>query len=386
MIRLDSHLQKLQAFLNVAVTTSQPTSVVCYTDKENEAQKKFFIESVTCSLNSTTPVDICPAPDKAVVREIDSVHIRNNDTADGTITVRISNNGTSYELIKVIVKSGETLVYTRSEGWKVITQYGNVSAVFGYIDFSADTYPSAAQRIKWNDTDGTLDVGLKGGVVNLSVGLGQLALAKEASNGGITKGKAYYFSSSNGSNKLVAKAIASNMAQTELIIGVAAESSSGGTKAFICTFGLVRDIDTNHLTEGGLVYLSAATAGDLTATMPSAPNFVARIGYCIRKSATVGAIFVDVNAGTHLEYLHDVKLSSLADKQYLRYNGTSTLWENTSGGEFSTLKVDGALEIKDGMTAPTATANIAKIYVDSADGDLKVIFADGTVKTIVTDT
>jgi hypothetical protein len=44
------------------------------------------------------------------------------------------------------------------------------------------------------------------------------------------------------------------------------------------------------------------------------------------------------------------------------------------------------LWITDGITAPTATAGRAKIYVDTADGDLKVIFADGTIKTIVTDT
>ena len=40
----------------------------------------------------------------------------------------------------------------------------------------------------------------------------------------------------------------------------------------------------------------------------------------------------------------------------------------------------------DGVTAPGATAGYAKIYVDTADGDLKVIFGDGTIKTIATDT
>ncbi len=44
------------------------------------------------------------------------------------------------------------------------------------------------------------------------------------------------------------------------------------------------------------------------------------------------------------------------------------------------------LGIDDGITAPTAVAGVAQLYVDVADGDLKVIFADGTVKTIVTDT
>lgn len=35
---------------------------------------------------------------------------------------------------------------------------------------------------------------------------------------------------------------------------------------------------------------------------------------------------------------------------------------------------------------PSATTEKAHIYVDDSDGDLKVIFADGTVKTIVVDT
>ncbi|MBL8551336.1 MAG: DUF2793 domain-containing protein [Hyphomonadaceae bacterium] len=44
------------------------------------------------------------------------------------------------------------------------------------------------------------------------------------------------------------------------------------------------------------------------------------------------------------------------------------------------------IEIADGKTAPSATSGLAKIYVDTADGDLKVIFGDGTIKTIVVDT
>lgn len=42
--------------------------------------------------------------------------------------------------------------------------------------------------------------------------------------------------------------------------------------------------------------------------------------------------------------------------------------------------------LTDGVTAPSATVGFAKLFVDTADGDLKVIFGDGTTKTIVTDT
>ena len=60
----------------------------------------------------------------------------------------------------------------------------------------------------------------------------------------------------------------------------------------------------------------------------------------------------------------------------------------TNLGVITGLRVrsDNELALKDGMTAPTASAGYAKIYVDSADGDLKIIFADSTVKTIVVDT
>ncbi len=40
----------------------------------------------------------------------------------------------------------------------------------------------------------------------------------------------------------------------------------------------------------------------------------------------------------------------------------------------------------DAVTAPSTLAGHAQIYVDSADGDLKVKFGDGTVKTLATDT
>jgi hypothetical protein len=42
--------------------------------------------------------------------------------------------------------------------------------------------------------------------------------------------------------------------------------------------------------------------------------------------------------------------------------------------------------LTDGVTAPSTVSGRAQIYVDTADGDLKVKFGDGTVKTIVVDT
>lgn len=50
------------------------------------------------------------------------------------------------------------------------------------------------------------------------------------------------------------------------------------------------------------------------------------------------------------------------------------------------LRVGGALSVTDGITAPGTLSGQAIVYVDSADGDLKVKFGDGVVKTLATDT
>ena len=42
--------------------------------------------------------------------------------------------------------------------------------------------------------------------------------------------------------------------------------------------------------------------------------------------------------------------------------------------------------LTDGVSAPATNTGFASIYVDNADGDLKIKFGDGTVKTISTDT
>jgi len=47
---------------------------------------------------------------------------------------------------------------------------------------------------------------------------------------------------------------------------------------------------------------------------------------------------------------------------------------------------DGGVSLRDGITAPATLTGWALLYVDSADGDLKIKFGDGTVKTIVVDT
>jgi hypothetical protein len=76
---------------------------------------------------------------------------------------------------------------------------------------------------------------------------------------------------------------------------------------------------------------------------------------------------------------------------YMAFNRANDLFEFVAAGGFA-LKIDALgsrdasrLALTDGVSAPSVLTGNAQIYVDSADGDLKCIFSDGTIKTIVVD-
>ena len=57
--------------------------------------------------------------------------------------------------------------------------------------------------------------------------------------------------------------------------------------------------------------------------------------------------------------------------------------ESLESAEYNRVNV---LYLTDGVTAPGTASGWALLYVDTADGDLKVKFGDGTVTTIAADT
>lgn len=183
-------------------------------------------------------------------------------------------------------------------------------------------------ELAWNDTDGTLNLGLKGGNVTLQIGQELVQLVKDSANGGITNGAAYYLTGSDGSNVTVTKAQANTEATSSKTFGIATESSSGGAKAFLTTFGMVRDIDTSALTEGAIVWLSPTVAGGLTTTKPSAPNHAVMLGLCVKSHAVNGMVFVAVNNGLELEELHDVAITSVQNNDLIAYDSATSLWKN----------------------------------------------------------
>jgi len=184
---------------------------------------------------------------------------------------------------------------------------------------------SAVGKLKWNDTDGTLDLGLKGGNVTLQMGQEQVLRVLNKTGSTISDGSVVYLSGSQGNRITVALADADAESTADRTIGIATESISNNQEGFVTTFGLVRDIDTSAWTEGSELYVSS-TAGQLTSTPPVAPKHSISIGLVTKQHVTQGSIFVRVHVGTHLDELHDTVVTSPVIRDVLQYEGA--VWRN----------------------------------------------------------
>jgi len=88
----------------------------------------------------------------------------------------------------------------------------------------------------------------------------------------ILKGQAVYLSGAQGNRPAVKLGIASS-ASAHDIIGIVYDDIAAHQDGWIITQGLIEGIDTRPYIEGAYIYLSAASAGYLTASAPSYPNY-----------------------------------------------------------------------------------------------------------------
>lgn len=205
-----------------------------------------------------------------------------------------------------------------------------------YADFNTSASDTIqVGRLRWNDVDGTLDLGLKGGVVVLQLGQEQLIRVLNKTGSTIPNGTCVYISGAQGNRVTVAVSDYSSESSSSRTVGLTTESIANNQEGFCTISGLVRDFDTSAFTEGSTVYLGAS--GALTSTKPVAPLHMCIMGYVARSHATNGVIFVNIQNGFELDELHDVAISSPSIGQFLQYDGSK--WIN------STLRSDRAVYI-----------------------------------------
>ena len=244
-------------------------------------------------------------------------------------------------------------------GTKHVTTAGVGTVNLEAIQFDiTQTGSTAVGEIAWNTDTGTLELGLNANV-NLELGEQNYFQVKAAES--ISKGDVLYASGAVGSSSKVevSKYIANNTIEEQRIIGLAAQDMALNDFGFAISFGTLRGLQTDgqNLTTpetwvlGDILYASAAVAGELTRTRPSAPNQAVPIAFVTSVNSSAGSIVVRAyELGLHLEQIHDVEITSVADNDILQWNASASRWENATNVDFA------------GTVSLVGTANELRFY------------------------
>jgi hypothetical protein len=157
---------------------------------------------------------------------------------------------------------------------------------------TAPVIPTYAEgNMYWDETDKTLVIQQGVDDVALQVGQEMYIRVRNATGSTITDGQVVYISSQTGNrpNVILAKA---DSTTTSEFIGIATHDIEDNSDGLIAVFGNVRGIDTSAFSAGDDLYLSAATAGALTATPPASPNLVIKVGRVLVSNVATGEILV----------------------------------------------------------------------------------------------
>jgi hypothetical protein len=204
------------------------------------------------------------------------------------------------------------------------------------VDFDVNNGASSQEgRLKWNSTDGTLEVGMPGGDVNLQIGQEMLFRAKNNTGSPILNGMAVRISGATAGNPNIGLSDF-NVPAIAGSVGLATEDISDSQFGFVTSFGYVRDLNTTGYAAGDRLY--AAASGLLTNVAPTGDARMIFIGVCISSHATQGMVWVSPINVSHLGELGSVTLTSPQDNDVLAYNNANSIWVNQAGisGDYAT--------------------------------------------------
>ena len=247
----------------------------------------------------------------------------------------------------------------------------------GYMDFNLlNGIAQAEGRLVWNDDDGTLNLGMPGGEVNLQIGQEMMFRGRNESGGNITNGQAVRITGGVGGppRPKIGLADADDPAAAGSV-GLATEDINNNTSGYVTTSGLVRGLNTLAFSVGDRLYVSN-TAGGLTATPPTGTERIIFIGIVIVDSVDEGVIWVNPINVSYLDELSGITIASVADNDLLAYDSGSGIWINQDPVEAG---FDSIYLRRDGTTPLTGNWSAGAFDVDF---DTDVLVVDSTADRV----
>jgi hypothetical protein len=246
------------------------------------------------------------------------------------------------DTVATLIQNGTGITWAYNDSLRTLTPTitiatadGGVQGDFLQLNVNANE-ASAVGKLKWNTADGTMDIGLMGGNVVLQVGQEQVARVLNNSGSILTEAgyQAVKIASAQGQRLAVNLAQANNEANSKDTLGLVTENIANNQEGFVTTSGLVRQIDTTGdiqsevWVDGDTLYLSPSIPGGVTKVKPLAPNQTVIVGFVVYAHKNNGKIFVKVDNGYEISELHDVRITSVANNNVLKYNSSLAVWEN----------------------------------------------------------
>jgi hypothetical protein len=190
------------------------------------------------------------------------------------------------------------------------------------------------------DTSGNLSVGVSANGITYMAGTNGItnigntdtatvvkAYVTNAEAVTITKGQVVYIFGASGDRASVKLAKNTSDTFSSKTLGIVRADIAAGEAGWITTQGQVGGINLGAYTAGDVLWLDSVPGG-FTATKPQAPYHAVFVGVVERANAGNGLIYVKPQNGVELDELHDVRITSLANNEIIRYNSSLGYWEN----------------------------------------------------------
>lgn len=132
---LDATTRKLQVVLAEAKTTNDCPVVASWFDSSTTLNGGPSLSNS----NGVTAVDIVAAPAASTIRQVNEITFWNADTVTHGVTIRYNDNGTTYNIIKATLLTGESLSYSKDMGWRTLDANGNTKTVYNFPSQTANT-------------------------------------------------------------------------------------------------------------------------------------------------------------------------------------------------------------------------------------------------------
>lgn len=295
------------------------------------------------------------------------------------------------DLVPIVdVTSGITKKITKadlSKNWTKIT-FNNTPSL---TPAQGDLY--------WNVDEKTLSLVVDStNGVTLDIGHENFVIAVNKTGSQINDGQVVYLSTPQG-NRSTAVLARSDAYSSSRVIGVATQNIADNAEGKITVQGVVHGFNTSSFSGGDTLYLSSSSAGTLTTTAPSSPNFIVAVAVALNSTAN-GSIYVQ----PHYPLSTDTALTANSDlyaptqkaiktyvdtkdkvfpvdinrQGFLNLTETSisfatttfTLTDNGSGWSYYRAGLKYTISGNKTVALSAATAGIYYIYIDSTDGTL----------------